>query len=252
MIELKAELLKKRQELELERQRQESKKRPEKRLKTGAVTSTTSTANATNADDNDVLEQSKRALEAKSRLYAKLERGLLDEKDLTAQQRDGLLVDFTWKGWNPETEEYEFSEESDESDDNSRDIQSNTGPLQYWQVLELPEERWHDWVEMIDEFGRHRVLRPVDLRSLLQERSEASRLCSRYSADSELRNKGVGFYAFAGDEQGRAEQMEALKRLRAETMEARTRALLMREQRRLQLERRLAALKAEKEASVNK
>lgn len=237
---MKAELLKKKQELQ---EQKNSVKRPVKRLKPETPLQPTITT-TTNATTEDVLEQSKKALEAKSRLYSKLERGLVDEKDLSAVQRDGFLVDFTWKGWNAETEEYEFSDEQEEEAGQEGEGSDSLKPLSYQQVLELPVERDFDWIEMIDEFGRRRVMRPADLKSLFAERFEANRLCARYSAEGEeLRNRGVGFYNFAVDEESRSRQMEALKRLRAETLESRTRALLMREQRRLQLERRLANLK---------
>lgn len=255
MIELKAELLKKKEELKKKQQQQQPSKRP--KLNDSQLPSHSrpaATATLPSEEESLLLERSKRALEAKSRLYAKLERGRLDEKDLSPAQREGLLVDFTWKGWNADTGEYELpsssssEEELDNDNSNSKEAESSAGStgtsrklLTEREVLNLPAERDLDWIEMIDDFGRHRVLRPADLKSLHRERS----LCQRYSQEWEqVRNKGVGFYAFSAEDEGlRERQMEALRALRAETLESRTRALLMREQRRIQLERRLATLR---------
>lgn len=236
MIELKAELLRKQQELVASTQ---SAKKPSKRSITKQNDPLIKRPKTSiEPVEEDVLEASKRALEAKSRLYRQLESGTLDERDLSPAQREALMVDFTWKGWNPETGDYELPEV-----DFTEEETNNTRELSIGEALALPESCKDDWIQFKDEFGRSRTMKCSELHQLYAERQEATQLLQRYRGDAELRNKGVGFYTFAPDEQERSEQMAALRKLRSETLEARTRALLMREQRRLQLERRLKSLK---------
>ena len=240
MIELKAELLKKQKELSSSaRIEKKPSKRPLTKHNDPQIKRPKSSIEPV---DEDVLEASKRALEAKAHLYRQLESGTLDERDLSPAQREALMVDFTWKGWNPETGDYELPENDSEIEQMSLNI-SNTRELTLEEALALPASCKDDWIQFKDEFGRSRAMKCSELHQLYAERQEATQLLQRYRGDAELRNKGVGFYTFAPNEQERTEQMAALRKLRAETLESRTRALLMREQRRLQLERRLRSLK---------
>ena len=252
MIELKAELLKKKKEYEeakkmrsnLKESKKQSKDEP---IKIEQKDHVTARKNLTEEE----FKRSREALEAKSRLYHKLERGKLMETDLNKGQRENLMVDFAWKGWNPEKEDFDFDfSSSDEEDEDHNEAEK--GKLKFDQVLDLinrNEDSDDRWIEYEDEFGRTRVSKLGQIRQIQKERDEINnrlRLRSEsthYDGDAEIRNKGVGFYQFARDEEGRRRQMDELKRLREETVEKRMRTLLRKEQRRLRIEQRLRARK---------
>jgi len=258
MIELKAELMKKRREYE------ESKKNPSlKPVKKPTTVPTRSRSNIAQITEED-LKKSREALESKSRLYEKLEKGIVMENELNASQRENLMVDFAWKGWNPETEDFEFNFSDSDMEEGSRDVDKNPntnninesnsiiGVDQVFQMLNSETDRW---IEYEDEFGRIRVSKLSQLRKIQKEREEVNRLRSitlHYDGDAEIRNKGVGFYQFAGDEEERHNQMRELKKLREETVEKRMRTLLMKEERRLRIESRLSKLKERKSSAVTK
>lgn len=272
LIELKAELLKKRQEYE--RQKQDAvagvgrKPRPVAKLAPSPAPRETTIHPTV---DDALLEKSRAALETKTRLYNRLQRGTMQEADLSAAQREGMMVDFTWKGWNPETNDFDI--ECREGDEDGWEVREGShdphdphdphgmGRLTTEQVLSLPEGRMDDWIEYEDEFGRTRMVRPRELQRLLAERAEAHHLLPsnpprerpttiHYDGQHEIRNKGVGFFQFAYEEEERVRQMSELRRLRTETLESRTRALLMREQRRMRVERRLARVRERRAAAA--
>lgn len=249
MIELKAELMKKKKEYE-ESKKNISLKSAVKKKPITAVVSASKVSQVTEED----LKKSRDALEAKSRLYEKLEKGKLMESDLNASQRENLMVDFAWKGWNPETEDFEFNysdeEENSDSDKYDRFNTESRGRFDIDQVFELINSETDRWIEYEDEFGRIRVSKLSQLREIQKERDEVNKLrrsiTSHYDGNAEVRNKGVGFYQFAADEEERREQMKELKKLREETVEKRMRTLLMKEERRLRIESRLTKLKERK------
>lgn len=261
MIELKAELLKKKKEYEEAKKmrsnvtgsKKQSKDEP---IKIEQKDHVTESKNLTEEE----LKRSREALEAKSRLYHKLERGKLMESDLNKGQRENLMVDFAWKGWNPEKEDFDFDFSSDEEEEDHNEAEK--GKLKFDQVLDLisrNEDSDDKWIEYEDEFGRTRVSKLGQIRQIQKERDEINnrfRLRSEsthYDGDAEIRNKGVGFYQFVRDEEGRRRQMDELKRLREETVEKRMRTLLRKEQRRLRIEQRLRArkIKIENESGEN-
>lgn len=278
MIELKAELMKKRQAYESERgQVSDSKKRlnlDRSAVKTSKLESSQSDKcseiKSKSAVELDELEKSKTALDLKARLYNKLQHGKLLESDLSAGQREGLMVDFAWKGWNAETNDFDFKPiEDDDNDDilvatssSHTETPSSSDPtkrtiLTYEAVLNLPDSSSKSWIEYEDEFGRIRLIRSSDLKKLRDERREIMeklnvnintnyKSSNHYDGDMEIRNKGVGFFSFARDEEERSRQMKALRKLRSETLESRSRSFLLKEQRRLQLERRLVKYKERK------
>lgn len=242
MIELKVELMKKRREYE------ESKKNPSTRQSKKLPTPPKGVQTIPQLTEED-LKRSREALEVKSRLYEKLEKGKVTESDLNASQRENLLVDFTWKGWNPETEDFEFSSDEEDVDDNPC---KSRGKIDQNQLLQLLNTETIDrWIEYEDEFGRLRVAKLSHLRQIQQERQEVidklQSTTSHYDGDAEVRNKGVGFYRFAvADEEERRKQMKELTKLREETVEKRLKNLLIKEERRLRIESRLARLKERK------
>lgn len=253
MIELKAELMKKKREYE------ESKKNPRPvSIAKKSITSVPSKISVQQITEEE-LKKSRDALEAKSRLYEKLEKGKLMESDLNASQRENLLVDFAWKGWNPVTEDFEFYIDSDSDSDESEGINTDNtvarGRIGFDQVFELinnSSDSSDRWIEYEDEFGRIRVTKLSHLRQVQKERQELNQFqqlrssSSHYDGDAEVRNKGVGFYRFAADEAERQRQMRELKKLREETVEKRMRSLLVKEERRLRIENRLTKLKERK------
>lgn len=244
MIELKAELMKKKKEYE------EAKKNPRKQptREADVQKSESPVKISTTQVTEEELKKSREALEAKSRLYKKLERGKLMESDLNSSQRENLMVDFAWKGWNPEAEDFEFSESDEDSEIENDKIISDEKIIKIDQVLQMVKEPFDEdrWIEYEDEFGRTRVTKLSQFRQLQREHEEVNnffRLNSHYDGDAEIRNKGVAFYQFARDEEERQRQMSELKKLREETVEKRMRILLIKEQRRLRIESRLAKLK---------
>lgn len=254
MIELKAELTKKKREYE------ESKKNPRPvSIAKKPITAVPSKGSVPPQITEEEIKKSRDALEAKSRLYEKLEKGKLMESDLNASQRENLLVDFAWKGWNPKTEDFEFDIDSDSDSDESEGVNTDNpvarGRIGVDQVFELINNSSDSdrWIEYEDEFGRIRVTKLSHLRQIQKERQEVNQLQqlrsstpSHYDGDAEVRNKGVGFYRFAADEEERQRQMRELKKLREETVEKRMRSLLMKEERRLRIESRLTKLKERK------
>lgn len=59
-----------------------------------------------------------------------------------------------------------------------------------------------------------------------------------YDASGEVRSKGVGFYAFSKDKEGRQREMEALERERVETERGRKEREARKEKRRVEIEKR--------------
>ena len=259
MIELKAELIKKRQEYEENKKNKSVKnlikcnksKGKNEYLDDKIVSSNNLKKKNLSLIEEEDLKKSRDALETKSKLYKKLEKGRLLESDLNPNQRENLMVDFAWKGWNSKTEDFEFNEISDDEEVVDDDVVDKLGADE---VLKMVSEDNFDsldrWIEYEDEFGRSRVSKLSELRKIHQERQEIHQhlhlqrqISSHYDGDAEIRNKGVGFYRFARDEEERGKQMVELKRLREETLEKRMRTLLMKEQRRLRIETRLSRLK---------
>lgn len=262
MIELKAELMKKKQEYEeSKRSKQNIYTSQNKDLKSNVTRTTQPSSSSSSSSysscrsslEEDQLKNSRKALEAKTRLYNRLERGKLMESDLSAGQRDNLMVDFAWKGWNPETEDFEF--DSDTYSDSDIDNDNAKGPLKMDQVVGLLENGQEDkWIEYEDEFGRTRVSKLSQLRQLQADRQEIHQTLyqtSHYDGDAEIRNKGVAFYQFARNEDERQRQMRELKKLREETLERRVRNLILREERRIKIESRLNRFKTRKQTSDN-
>lgn len=251
MIELKAELMKKQREYE------ESKKNSSTKpsVKKPSKTRDSEVMNKSNDPQitEEELKKSRDALEAKSRLYEKLEKGQVIESELNASQRENLMVDFAWKGWNPDTEDFEFNFSDDE------EVNYNSKRLGVDKVFEMLKESRDGedrWIEYEDEFGRIRVSKLSQLRQIQNEREEVNRqlgpIATHYDGDAEIRNKGVAFFQFARNEEERQKQMTELKKLREETVERRMRTLIAKEQRRLRIESRLTKLKERKALEKDK
>ncbi|KTW29148.1 uncharacterized protein T551_02422 [Pneumocystis jirovecii RU7] len=162
------------------------------------------------------IEASKAALKRKAIQYEMMRRGAHD-MNIKGATVENLLVDFDRK-W---AEQQEFvtnsSSESSETDEEN-----------------------NPWVEYVDEFGRTRTIRKIDLprditpeqetipeniiygdfiqtfnpdkeqiQKILEEPEES--LETFYDSKKEIRTKGVGFYQFSEDVQKRKKQREALE-----------------------------------------
>ncbi|KAI9001686.1 hypothetical protein BC832DRAFT_593978 [Gaertneriomyces semiglobifer] len=199
------------------------------------------------------LESSWVALQRKAKLYEKLaqEGGSLEDDE----KEDGALVDFLQKT----IEGHDVTNEDDSTPEISAD---------------------DPWVEAVDEFGRTRIVRrsqvsELGLRfqkagesvttagddqdegpSLLSDdmRREMERQqweeearkeldAPHFDSKREIRTLGVGFYQFSQDEEERKHQMEELKGMRDETLVNRQAAAKMRDSRKEKLEERRRLLK---------
>ncbi|KAG5437697.1 hypothetical protein PCANB_000734 [Pneumocystis canis] len=159
------------------------------------------------------IQASKTALKRKAIQYEMMRRGAHD-MNIKGPAAENLLVDFD-KKWAEQEHETSSSSES-----------------------EIDEEN-NPWVEYIDEFGRTRMVRKVNLpanvmleqktvpeniiygdfiqpfnpdeeqiRKILEEPEEFETF---YDSKKEIRTKGVGFYQFSKDMQKRKEEREALQ-----------------------------------------
>ncbi|KAI9006357.1 hypothetical protein DFJ74DRAFT_388316 [Hyaloraphidium curvatum] len=215
------------------------------------------------------VEQSWVALQRKAELYEQLKRdgGL----DLTEKKEEEVLVDFVRKAFEAKVEDGGEARGRAKSD-----LGADADP----------------WVEYVDEFGRTRIARKSQLpdmpppprqalangfvkagstaktsdeTSLLskdmlveQERLEWERNAreevgndgtpAHYDSKREVRNLGVGFYQLSQDEAERQEQLGKLKELRTQTTAARTTELARKNKRkeRLEARRKLIVAKAKR------
>lgn len=127
---------------------------------------------------------------------------------------------------------YEECVENNHVDDSSENVLvdfSTKGRVTVSNTSPLPSNI-SAWVECVDEFGRTRVIR----------RGHELRCSTGNHAFSEVRNKSVGFIQLSTDEAYKQRQLEALRALHHSTLEARTMNSLIKEQKRLKIERRLA------------
>ncbi|KAI1004056.1 hypothetical protein K3495_g4148 [Podosphaera aphanis] len=193
------------------------------------------------AVDDARLHRSKRKMQMKAKIYARLKRGEIEENE-------EALVDFDHK-W---AEQQEADSDSDQDSD-----------------IEDSNEK-HEMVEYEDEFGRVRQVTKTELERLERKKKtallgaeELGKMSARpmmpskiiygdtvqtlafnpdkpvatkmeelaakrdrsltppplthYEADKEIRTKGVGFYSFSKDEGLRESEMKALEQERLET-----------------------------------
>ncbi|XP_050392698.2 coiled-coil domain-containing protein 174 [Patella vulgata] len=218
-------------------------------------------------EEEDVHARSRKALEAKAKLYDKM----TNSSDIPEEDGSGTyLVDFQRKVIDCICEKKE----------KEREEEDNIPPPQH------PDEQWVDYV---DSLGRSRRCLKKDLSHLIQQDKD---LCGKrslttekkkldeslptlLSADmyreiqrkkweeeeeaklnepvgpihyanvqhNEIRTHGVGFYQFSKVEEERQKQMDTLTKLRDETVDARSKSERLKEKRKAQLETRLAHVK---------
>jgi len=243
-LDLKVAVLKKKREAEQARESQRSASAPctARQAKQSKKNTTPHVERlAITYNESEEFAKSQAALEGKSRIYDQLQRG---EAFMDDMQREMYMVDFDRKGWDEEKQQLDIPTEK------------NHDPLEFlkglWNVdeeetLEMKDE---ELVEYIDEFGRSRMIRPSEKAQLDAERAETQNILlgllddlqhqegelAHYDAAWEIRDKGIGFFAFSRTEEDRQRQMQALRELRKRTVEERTLAMLAKEQRLLERE----------------
>ncbi|KAL6111515.1 ccdc174 [Pungitius sinensis] len=220
------------------------------------------------AEEQTSLDTSRRKLEEKAKLYEQMTKG-----DFPDEETEGLfLVDFTQKIIDKKREMY-AQKETDRKDEESDN--SSVPPPQN------PDE---EWVDYVDALGRSRrcmkkdlpgfkkmdqdfkgkgqasddkTLLSEDMRRELQrqewEREEEEAMKRPIGPihyedirGQEARDLGVGYFAFAHDEEQRRKQRETLDMLRDQTTDQRTKREQLKDKRQAILRARLAKVRQRK------
>ncbi|KAF7481360.1 hypothetical protein GHT09_007372 [Marmota monax] len=232
------------------------------------------------AEEQKTLDRAREKLEEKAKLYEKMTKGdFIDE-----EVEELYLVDFTQKIIDKRREmeasgaarESRNTAERDEEDDerlSDRDIPP-------------PQDPGEEWVDYVDSLGRSRrcmrkdlpgllemdknlqgrlFVSPANEKTLLSEdmRKELQRqqwqeeerealqrpvgpLHYEDIRENEARQLGVGYFAFARDQELRSKQMKTLETLREQTTDQRIKRENIKEKRKALLEARLAKLRQKK------
>ncbi|KAJ3054996.1 hypothetical protein HK097_000142 [Rhizophlyctis rosea] len=260
VVDLKAELFKKQQELVAEKARTGSSTtkavslKPIKGLppKNKNVELRGAKDAIEEVETNATLESSWVALQRKTKLYEQLRKDMGGQDDHHGEES---LVDFVRKT----LVDHEAGKDSDSEDDEKREQDESDDP----------------WVEATDEFGRTRVVRKSQLQAINQQfvkageagtdydgpqlmsedmLREAERLkweeemknasaTKHYNRGNEIRTLGVGHYAFSQDEEERARQQAELKQMRNQTVAQRQSAERIKDARKEKIEERRRLLK---------
>jgi hypothetical protein len=226
--------------------------------------------------DENVLHHSKRKMEEKAKIYARLKKGegvdgdaLVDfdrkwaervakgeaessSSDIESNDGHGELVDYedeygrTMRGTRAEVERMERRKRNkivgQEELDRMSARPAMPSKLIYGDTVQSlafqPEE---ETVGKMEELAkkRDRSLTPPEMR--------------HYDASAEIRSKGVGFYSFSKDEEMRGKEMENLERERIETERLRKEKEEKKKKRRLEIEERKRAIgekRAKKQADT--
>lgn len=186
------------------------------------------------------LEYSRKALSEKSAKYRQMlirSTHLLseEEKQSSLQDNPEVLVDFD--GMSFENMQRFLKSKSDDDDDDgdhrsgcrkmSRPVSSSSINL----------------VEVVDEFGRTRMVTPAQAEACQKKASPSPYISSQaahYDSNFEIRDKSVSFYKFSLDEDQRKEQMKALKHLDYMTFEQRSSIQKQRERHLSERQRRIS------------
>ncbi|CAH8607232.1 unnamed protein product [Schistosoma haematobium] len=195
------------------------------------------------AEEYAEWEKSRRALEAKAKLYDALREAAMSGKKPNLTKRDendgDILVDFEQKATenlnlvppdSPTRSCSSFS--SDEDSDNY--------------PAGCSDEEWEDYT---DERGVKRVCMRKDLSSHIKQSSPPKPdgpLTYAHLREGEIRDHGVGFYSFSTDLEQREAEMNRLRELHRATEEGRARAEAIRAKRDAKMGQRLARLRARK------
>ncbi|XP_038078741.1 coiled-coil domain-containing protein 174-like [Patiria miniata] len=291
LVDLKAELFRKQEAFRREKQQQnsttvKSKPVPKKQTiwskKNAGVQARAEKDKSLSVEEENQLDKSRAALEAKSKLYEQMsQRAILSADDDVSEH---FLVDFEKKAIDDLREEKKrLEDKEDEGTEYEAGATDIPGPVQ-------PEE---EWVDYVDTLGRSRRCMRKDLPELInmdkrlnphafkdKEEKKASEesLPDLLSNDmyremmrkkweeqeeelrrrgpgevhyqnvrfDEVREMGVGYFDFSKDETERQKQMEMLKHLRDETLDQRTKSQQLKAKRKAALQARLEKVKQRK------
>ena len=237
---------------------------------------------STDALDPATLHRSKRKMEEKARLYTAMKRGDYTPSHPNASQDDHLpLVDFDRKWAEDEAAGRDTTYDSDSSapsepeelatyeDEFGRQRTGTKADARREERLRQRKAR----AEIEREDLRARPSMPANLiygdtvqaaafnpdepiaaqiqnMARKRNRSLTPPEDTHYDASKEVRSKGVGFYAFSGDKEGRKREMEELENERAETERRRGDRERAKEERKRMLEERRKAVREKRGAKL--
>ncbi|NXS12109.1 CC174 protein, partial [Neodrepanis coruscans] len=289
LVDLKAELYRKQEEFKKEKLLKDagvfakprtSNKKPSIWTKQNAGVANRATKDVEQkAEEQDILDQSRKKLEEKAKLYEKMTKGDFPDEET----EDLYLVDFTQKIIDKRHEVQELCQSeaagktsvSEETDDEETQAETDIPP---------PEDPEEEWVDYVDFLGRSRRCMKKDLPSLLKmdqelqgkrqdldgntllsedmrkelqrqqwekEEEEALRkpmgpIHYEDIRENEARQLGVGYFAFSRDQELRHKQRATLDMLREQTLDQRTKREQLKEKRKAALDARLSKLRARK------
>ncbi|XP_027496465.1 coiled-coil domain-containing protein 174 [Corapipo altera] len=288
LVDLKAELFRKQEEFKKEKLLKDAgvfaKPRTSNKKPSIWTKQNTGVANRASKDveqkteEQDILDQSRKKLEEKAKLYEKMTKGDFPDEET----EDLYLVDFTQKIIDKRHEVQELGQRETagktserESDDEETQPEADIPP---------PEDPEEEWVDYVDFLGRSRRCMKKDLPSLLKmdqelqgkrqepdgntllsedmrrelqrqqwekEEEEALRkpmgpIHYEDIRENEARQLGVGYFAFSRDQELRHKQRATLDMLREQTLDQRTKREQLKEKRKAALDARLSKLRARK------
>ncbi|KAH6707633.1 hypothetical protein DL95DRAFT_396530 [Leptodontidium sp. 2 PMI_412] len=244
-----------------------AKKRAAKDLEDGDFGRRTGRQDIGGVDDN-VLHRSKRKMEEKAKIYARMKRGEYEGKD----GEDGL-IDFDRK-WADREREGKLEDSSDEieSDDGQGEMvdyedeygRQRRGTRAEAERMERKKRNQILGAEELDRMSARpampgKIIYGDTVQTMafnpdeesVEKMEEIARKRDRsltppdaqhYEADKEIRSKGVGFYSFSKDEGTRMKEMEALEKEREQTEKLRKEREEKKEKRKREIEERRKAI----------
>ncbi|NXX05576.1 CC174 protein, partial [Larus smithsonianus] len=230
------------------------------------------------AEEEHILDKSRKKLEEKAKLYEKMTKGDFPDEET----EDLYLVDFTQKIIDKQHEVQELcqSEAARKTSEKDTDDEETQPEME----IPPPEDPDEEWVDYVDFLGRSRRCMKKDLPSLLKmdqelqgkrqgpdgntllsedmrkelqrqqwekEEEEALRkpmgpIHYEDIRENEARQLGVGYFAFSRDQELRNKQRATLDMLREQTLDQRTKREQLKEKRKAALDARLSKLRARK------
>ncbi|NXN35584.1 CC174 protein, partial [Rhinoptilus africanus] len=290
LVDLKAELFRKQEEFKKEKLLKDagiftkpktSNKKPSiwNKQNTG-VTNRAEKDVEQKAEEEHILDKSRKKLEEKAKLYEKMTKGDFPDEET----EDLYLVDFTQKIIDKQHEVQELcrSEAARKASEKDTDDEETQPEME----IPPPEDPDEEWVDYVDFLGRSRRCMKKDLPSLLKmdqelqgkriiqipdgntllsedmrrelqrqqwekEEEEALRkpmgpIHYEDIRENEARQLGVGYFAFSRDKELRNKQRATLDMLREQTLDQRTKREQLKEKRKAALDARLSKLRARK------
>ncbi|XP_058701263.1 coiled-coil domain-containing protein 174 [Poecile atricapillus] len=230
------------------------------------------------AEEQDILDKSRKKLEEKAKLYEKMVKGDFPDEET----EDLYLVDFTQKIIDKQHEVQELHQSEAAGKTSERDTDEEETQLEA--DIPPPEDPDEEWVDYVDFLGRSRRCMKKDLPSLLKmdqelqgkrqepdgntllsedmrrelqrqqwekEEEEALRkpmgpIHYEDIRENEARQLGVGYFAFSRDQELRHKQRATLDMLREQTLDQRNKREQLKEKRKAALDARLSKLRARK------